>query len=245
MSGHSHAKTIAHAKNITDQRRGQVFSKMARLIAIAVKEGGVNAETNYKLKVAIERARSVNMPTDNIDRAIKQASGGEEGKNLNEFSFDAYGPGGIALVIEGITDNRNRVLGELKQLLAQHNGKLAQEGSVRWMFEKKGVIIVSLGEQPEGQRDKEALEMKTIEAGAQDLSWQPDESLEIYSLPEKTQSVKISLEKNGVVVSSAAIDWVAKEEIPVSEKDKETAENLFTALDESNDVQDVYSNLKN
>jgi len=244
MSGHSHAKTIAHQKNITDQKRGQVFSKMARLIAIAVKEGGVNLDTNYKLKVAMERARSVNMPTENIERAIKQASGGEEGKSLNEFSFDAYGPGGIALVIEGITDNRNRILGELKQLLTQHNGKLAQEGSVRWMFEKKGVIIISLGEQPEDQKNKETLEMKAIEAGAQDLSWQPDESLEIYSSAEQMQSVKVALEKNGVIVSSAAIDWVAKEEVSVSEKDKETAENLFTALDESNDVQDVYSNLK-
>ncbi len=244
MSGHSHAKTIAHAKNITDQKRGQMFSKMARLITIAIKDGGPNLESNSKLKVAIERAKSFNMPNDNIERAIKQATGGAEGKTLTEFSFDAYGPGGIAIIIEGITDNRNRVLSDLKQILSQHGGKLAQEGSVRWMFEKKGVILVVLDEQPENWKQKEALELKVMEANAEDFSWQ-ENMMEIVTASQDLQSVKSFLEKEGIAIKSASVDWTEKEEVPVSDQDKDLAEKLFNALDENNDVQDFSSNIKN
>lgn len=244
MSGHSHAKTIAHAKNITDQKRGQVFSKMVRLITIAVKEGGANPENNSKLKVAIERAKSFNTPNDNIERAIKQASGGAEGKELNEFIFDAYGPAGIAMIIEGITDNKNRALGEIKQILSQYGGKLAQEGSVRWMFQRMGTITVLPEEQSEHWQNKESLELKAIEAGAQDFAWQ-DKSLELYLPVDILQSTKTSLEKDGLKINSATADWLAKEEIEISPDDKEKAEKLFLALDENNDVQDIYSNLKN
>lgn len=238
MSGHSHAKTIAHQKAATDQKRGQIFSKMARLITIAVKEGGANVETNYKLKTAIERARTVNMPNDNIERAIKQAEGSQEGKVLSEFSFEAYGPAGIALIIDGITDNKNRVLGAVKQILSQYGGKMVQEGAVRWMFERKGVIVVGAGNQA-----KEDLELAAIEAGALDLNWQ-DSLLEVSVAPETLQSVKDALTKQGSAVESATLDWVAKEELPVAENDKSQAEKLFAALDENDDVQDVYSNLK-
>jgi YebC/PmpR family DNA-binding regulatory protein len=238
MSGHSHAKTIAHQKAATDQKRGQIFSKTARLIAVAVKEGGTNSETNSTLKAALERAKLVNMPNDNIDRAIKQAVGGQEGKTLTEFSFEAYGPGGIALLIDGITDNKNRTLGEIKQILSQHNGKLVQEGAVRWMFERKGVIVIN----PENQ-DKEKLELTAIEAGAQDMTWQ-ENLLEIYVPTENLQTAKETLVNQGLKVESATLDWVAKEEIPLSIPDRTQAENLFLALDENDDVQDVYSNLK-
>ena len=245
MSGHSHAKTIKHAKGITDQKRGQVFSKMARLIAIAVRDGGPNIETNYRLKIAFERAKNFNMPNDNIERAIKSASGGLEGKNLNEFIFEAYGPGGIALLIEGITDNKNRVLLEIKQILSQRDGKLAQEGSVRWMFERKGVIVILLDSQPEQWKNKEALELKTIEAGAQNFIWRPGNLLEVHLPIDSIQSVKEDFEKEGIKIESSSTDWVAKDEIPVEEaSDRKQVEKLFSDLDENNDVQDVYSNLK-
>lgn len=243
MSGHSHAKTIAHQKAITDQKRGNTFSKMARLIAIAVREGGANIETSSKLKAAIERAKSFNMPNDNIERAIKQALGGQEGKNLNEFIFDAYGPGGIAVLIEGITDNKNRTLGEVKLIVSQHGGKLAQEGSVRWMFERKGVIIINPPDQTSELQNKEALELAAIEAGAQDLVWK-EETLEIYTVADNLQTTKDALEKQGLKIDSATIDWLAKEEVPMDEAVKTQAEKLFESLNESNDVQDVYSNLK-
>lgn len=244
MSGHSHAKTIKHQKNITDQKRGQIFSKMVRLITIAVREAGPNLETNSKLKTAIERAKSLNVPNDNIERAIKQATGGLEGKDLNEFIFEAYGPGGIAIIVEGITDNKNRVLGEVKQILSQYGGKLAQEGSVKWMFGRKGVVSLLLETQAENWSNKETLELKAIEAGAQDLVWREEDLLEIIIPADNLQSTKEALEKEGIKINSASIDWVAKDEIPANEADEKQADRLFESLDENNDVQDVYSNLK-
>lgn len=238
MSGHSHAKTIAHQKAATDQKRGRIFSKMARLIAVAVKDGGANLETNSKLKTALERARSVNMPNDNIDRAIKQALGGQEGKTLSEFSFEAYGPGGITLIIDGITDNKNRALGEIKQILSQHNGKLVQEGAVRWMFDRKGVIVVN----PDGQ-DREKLELIAIEAGAQDLAWQ-ENFLEVYTAAENLQTTKETLASQGLRIESATLDWTAKTDVPLQPAEKAQAEKLLSSLDENEDVQDVYSSLK-
>jgi len=170
MSGHSHAKTIKHQKNLTDQKRGQIFSKMARVISIAAKEGGPNPETNTKLKVAIEQAKGFNLPKENIERAIRQATGGGgEEANLEEVIFEAYGPGGIAVIIEGITDNKNRTLGEIKQILSQHGAKLVGEGGVRWMFERKTTEtgspewVPKQGEIEVASQDKEACE-KLFEA---------------------------------------------------------------------------------
>ncbi|PJA84290.1 MAG: YebC/PmpR family DNA-binding transcriptional regulator [Candidatus Nealsonbacteria bacterium CG_4_9_14_3_um_filter_37_13] len=137
MSGHSHARTIKHQKELTDKKRGQIFSKLARLISVAVKEGGPNPEINSKLRLAIEMARSTNMPRGNIDRAIKRGAGEIAAEKLEEVLFEAYGPGGIAIIIEGITDNKNRALGEIKQALNQNGGKLVSEGAVKWMFERK------------------------------------------------------------------------------------------------------------
>lgn len=138
MSGHSHAKTIKRVKEASDKKRGQIFSKMARLISVAVKESGSNPGTNPKLRIAMETARSVNMPKDNIDRAIKRGAGEDVlAENLEEVTFEAYGPGGVAIIVEGITDNKNRTLGEIKQVLSQHGAKMIGEGGLRWMFERK------------------------------------------------------------------------------------------------------------
>jgi len=245
MSGHSHAKTIKHQKNITDQKRGQMFSKMARVISVAVKEGGPNPETNTKLRAAVEEAKKINMPKENVERAIKQATGGAEGTNLEEVVFEAYGPEGTAVIIEGITDNKNRTLGEIKQTLSQNSGKLAGEGSVRWMFERKGCITIS-SQFPISDsqiKNKEELEMAAIEAGAEDIYWH-EELLDVYTKIGDLEKVKKNLEEKGIAVESASLDWVAKEQIELNEKQKESCQKLFEALDELDGVQEIYSNLK-
>jgi len=243
MSGHSHAKTIKREKNITEQKRGQMFSKIARVISVAVKEGGANPETNSKLRLAIETAHSYNMPNENIERAIKRASGEIPGEKLEEVLFEAYGPGGIAIIIEGITDNKNRTLGEIKQILNQNNGKLVGEGSVKWMFERKGCIVVDLKIQNEDFQDKEKLEMAAIEAGAEDF-YLHDNLLDIYAKIEELEEVKKKLEEKGIKIESASLDWVPKEEVSFDEKTKEICQKLFDALDENEAVQEIYSNLK-
>jgi len=240
MSGHSHAKTIKHQKNITDQKRGQAFSKMARLISVAVKEGGTNPETNYRLRMAMEAARSFNMPKENIERAIKRGGGETGEEKLEEIVFEAYGPGGIAIIIEGITDNKNRALGEIKQTLNQHNGKLIGEGGVKWMFERKGAITINSEIQ---SLSKEELELIAIEAGAKDICWH-DESLDVYTDPGELELVKRTLESKEIKIDACSLDWVPKEEVQTDEKIKENCQKLFEALDELESVQEIYSNAK-
>jgi len=244
MSGHSHSKKIKREKAITDQKRGQMFSKIARMISVAIKEGGSNPGTNQKLNVAMETAKKWNLPKENIERAIKKGSGEESaGEKLEEVSFEAFGPGGVAIIIEGITDNKNRALGEIKQILNQNNGKLVGEGAVRWLFEKKGVISVDLNSQSSDFKNKEGIEMAAIDSGAQDFRWH-DDDLEIYTKPEDLEKVRKVLEGKGVKIEGGSLDWVAKEEISADEKTKELCQKLFEALDENETVQEIYSNLK-
>jgi len=243
MSGHSHSKKIKREKAITDQKRGQMFSKMARVIWLAVKEGGINPETNSKLKIAIEKAKGFNLPRENIERAIKQATGGGQEANLEEVLYEAYGPGGIAIIVEGITDNKNRTLGEIKQILSQNNGKLVGEGAVRWLFEKRGVITVIVDSQPSSIKSREELELAVIEAGAEDIRWYGDD-LEVYTMPGNLEKIKKTLEEKLVKIDSFSLDWVAKETVDSDEKQKEACQKLFEALDENEAVQEIYSNLK-
>jgi len=243
MSGHSHAKTVKSKKEAGAKQRSQAFSKMNRLITVAVRAGGPNPEINSKLRMAIESARSFNMPNDNIERAIKKASGeGEEGK-LEEFIFEAYGPGNIALLIEGITDKKNRALGEIKKILSQHNGKLVREGVIKWMFERKGHIDVNLEAQNEELKDKEKLELMIIEAEAEDIVWK-DNSLDVYTGMESLEKVKKNLEEKGIKIESSGLEWKPKEETELNEKQKAASQRLFEALDENDNVQDIFSNLK-
>lgn len=238
MSGHSHAKTVAATKNANDAKRGKIFSKLGRVITIAAKEGGGDPITNQKLKSALEQAKRFNVPKENIERAIKKGTGELAGETLEEVSFEGFGPGGIALIIEGITDNKNRTLGEIKGILSQYDGKMAGEGAVRWMFERKGVIAINAAGKP-----KEELEMLAIESGADDVKLQPD-LCEIITRPEDLESVKKSLEEKGVSIESVSIGWVPKEETALDEKGEEKAQKLFEALGDNDAIQDVYSNLK-
>jgi YebC/PmpR family DNA-binding regulatory protein len=241
MSGHSHWATIKHQKGAADIKRGQTFSKMARLISIAVKEGGIDPDKNPKLRLAIEKAKSLNMPKDNVDRSIKKGSGElAEGIQLEETSFEAFGPSGIAVIIETITDNKNRTLSEIKKIFNLTNSKLAGEGSVKWLFNRKGVLIANAGQTA---KTKEELELMAIEAGAEDMSWR-DDSLEIFTKIEDLEKIKETLAEKGLIIESASLDWVAKELVELPEKEKAACEKFFELLDESDSVQDIYSNLK-
>ncbi|MBI2450310.1 MAG: YebC/PmpR family DNA-binding transcriptional regulator [Candidatus Nealsonbacteria bacterium] len=241
MSGHSHAKTIKHQKGIADAKRSAAFSKMAKELEIAAKGGG-DPVFNSKLRMAIERAKGVNMPTDNIERAIKRGTGELEGAKLEEVSFEAYGPGNVAIIIDGITDNKNRTLGEIKQILNQNNGKLVGEGAIRWMFERKGVIIIDLKSQTPSIKSDD-LELMVIEGGADDIYWH-DDMLDVYTKPEDLEKVRKNLETKEIKTESVSLDWVPKENIKVDDAAKESCQKLFEALDESDSVQEIYSNLE-
>ncbi len=238
MSGHSHFKTVAATKNANDAKKGKIFSKMARVITIAVKEKGPDVSSNIQLKAAIEKAKEFNMPKENIERAIKKGTGELAGENLEEVSFEGFGPGGLAIIMDGITDNKNRTLGDVKGILSLYGGKMAGEGAVRWMFERKGFITILCEE-----KNKDEWELLAIEAGADDVRHQ-NGMLYIYTKPEDLETTKKALEEKGLKVESSSLDWVAKEEIMISEKEKEAAQKLFEALDENDAIQNIYSNLK-
>ena len=241
MSGHSHFKTVAATKNANDAKKGKIFSKMGRVITIAVKEKGPDISSNIQLKAAIEKAKEFNMPKENIERAIKKGTGELAGENLEEIFFEGFGPAGITIIIEVITDNKNRTLGEIKGILSQYGGKMAGEGAVKWMFERKGIISINSEGKP-----KEELELLIIEVGAEDFYWN-DNILNIYTKLEKLENIKNLLEENpptgGLKIESSALEWIAKEEITINEKEKERVQKLFEALDENDAVQNIYSNL--
>jgi len=236
MSGHSHWKTIKFKKGAADAKKGQAFSKIARELTLAAKEGGGDITFNTKLRMAVEKARSFNMPADNIERSIKKGTGELEGGMLETVLFEGYGPGGVAIMVEGITDNKNRTFNEIRQILNQNGGKLVGEGGVQWMFDRKGEITVS-------SVNKEEAELAAIEAGADDVVLSND-LLDVYTKPEEIEKVKKALEEKGLKIENAAIVWVAKENIAISEADKKACERLFEALDGSDDVQEIYSNFK-
>ena len=238
MSGHSHFKTIKAQKELADAKKGKIFSKMGRLITIAVKEAGGDPITNAKLRLAIDQAKKVNMPKENIERSIKKGTGELAGEKLEEVAFEGFGPGGIAIIVEGVTDNKNRTLGEIKGILNQNNGKLAGEGAVKWLFDKKGAIIINCEAEA-----KDELELLAIEIGAEDVFWQ-DNLLIVYTKPKDLEKVKKEFEEKQINIESASLEWVAKDEVEVSDKEKEASQKLFEALDENDNVNDIYSNLK-
>lgn len=241
MSGHSHWATIKRKKGLADLQRGKVFSKMARNITVAARKGG-DPEMNPALRLAIEKAKEIAMPKENIERAIKRGTGELKGKELEKFIFEAIGPAGVAIIIEGITDNKNRALNEVKQALRENKGKLVQAGTVSYLFERKGMITVQMRDE-QLPMTKEDLELKAIEAGAEDLRWQK-EYFKVITKIADLERVKDNLEKEGIKIESASLDWVEKKSLEVSEKTREDCEKLFEALDELDDVQEIYSNLK-
>src|SRR3990167_672519 len=200
MSGHSHFKTVAATKNANDAKRGKIFSKIGRVITIAAKEKGPDISSNIQLKAAIEKAKEFNMPKENIERAIKRGTGELAGENLEEVSYEGFGPGGIALIIEGITDNTNRTLSEVKVILNQNNGKMAGEGGVKGMFERKGDIVINNGQK---SINKEEFELAAIDMGADDIQW-GDGEIYVYTKPEDLDNVKKTLEEKEFKIESAS-----------------------------------------
>lgn len=239
MAGHSHARKVRKLKEADAKKRGQIFSKMARLIEVAVRQGGPNPETNSKLKMAIEMAKSYNVPSENIERAIKRSMGEREVEKLEEVSFEVLGPGGVAVIIEGITDNKNRTLNEIRQVVNQFGGKLIEEGGVKWMFERKGCITIDLNSQT--NLNREELELKAIDAGAEDLYWQ-DNLLNVYTQVKDLEKVKKALLEMGIKIESATLDWVPKERVEV--ENQEQLMKFFEGLDDLDSVQEIYSNAK-
>jgi len=241
MSGHSKWANIKTRKEAMDKKRGQVFSKLAKLIEIAARKGG-DPETNPSLRLIVEKARSFNMPNENILRAIKKGTGEtKEGARLEEGTYEAYGPGGSQLIIEIITDNKNRTLADIRHILVQNNARLAESGSVKWNFSQMGVIFIDQQKLP--AQSKEEVELKLIDLGVEDIRWR-DGGVEIYVAPEKLEELKEKIKNLGIEIEEAELEWVPKNEVEINDPQiKQQIKGLFDALDENDDVKDVFSNI--
>ncbi len=234
MSGHSKWHNIKIKKSKTDQQRGKVFSKLAREIIIAAKAGGGDPASNMRLRAAIDRAREASMPNDNIQRAILRGTGGGEGVSFEEVTYEGMAPGGVAVLVQVLTDNRNRAASEIRNIFTKAEGTLG--ASVGWLFEKKGVITL-----PKAAASEEEILTKAIDAGAEDMKVTSDE-YEITVAPEEFARVKHALEAAGYAPGSAEITLVPKSTVPVAGKDAQRVLRLLEALEDHDDVQHVYAN---
>lgn len=240
MSKHSKWSKIKNQKAVTDVRKGKIFTKMGRVIAVAARHGGGDPATNLQLRLAIDKARAANVPKDTIDRAIQKAIGEGETAALEEALYEGFGPGGVAVLIECLADNKNRAMGDVKKVFTEHGGTIGGSGSVAWMFRRCGVVRTSALPKDTIQRD--AIELALIEAGAEDVD-ASDDGVEILTGIENLQNIKAIAEKNGLTIHDAGIEWIAKETVPLDPTKEESASAFFDALEELDDVQNVYNNL--
>lgn len=240
MSGHSKWSTIKRKKGALDAKRGQIFTKMAKLIMVAARQGGGDAEMNIKLRLAVDKAKQANMPSQSIERAIKKGIGGlQEGATLDELTYEAYGPGGAALIIEAVSDNKNRTTAEIKHILSENDGRLGETGSVKWMFENYGVVRINNIK----ENEREDIELTAIEAGADDIRADRG-SLVIYTDINDLAAIKKKLGENKTKFDSAELELIAKNSVKIeNEKDLSKLEKLMEVLDEHEDVNEIYSNL--
>lgn len=236
MSGHSKWATIKRHKAKIDAARSGVISKALRDITLAARHGGGNPDGNLRLKIAIERARSSNVSVDSINRAIKRGTGEGEGGPIEELTYECYGPGGTALLVEAATDNRNRTAGEVRYILSKHGGKLAEMGAVAWMFDQRGLITVD----KEGLSEDDALAM-AIDAGAEDMETE-DDVYEIYTAPSDVFEVSQRLERSGAKIQNAELTQVPKTSVSLEGDDAGKMLRLMEALEEHDDVSKVHSN---
>lgn len=238
MSGHSHWAGIKQRKGANDAKKANVFTKYGRLVSIAAKQGGGNPDHNFSLRLAIDQARSVNMPKDTIERAIKKGTGElKDGAEIEEVIYEGYGPGNVAMLVKTATDNRNRTYSEIRNIFTKAGGKLGNEGSVKFMFRLVGNIDISVAGQ-----DPYDVEMKAIEAGAEDTIYSGDTVI-VYTKPEEFQKVKENLEKEGLQAENASLVWAPIQKISIDEDAKLDYEKLLEKLDEHDDVQEIYDNL--
>ncbi|MCW8813536.1 MAG: YebC/PmpR family DNA-binding transcriptional regulator [Ignavibacteriaceae bacterium] len=236
MSGHSKWATIRRKKGALDAKRGKLFTKLIKELTIAAREGGGDLAGNPRLRLAVDNAKAANMPADNIERAIKKATGELEGTTISELTYEGYGPGGIALLVEVATDNKNRTVAEVRHLFSKHGGNMGESGSVAWMFEKKGVI--SLPKQNKSEDD--ILEI-VLNAGAEDLHTE-DEFFEIQTDVESFEPVRKALLDNNLSLDNASLQWIAKNTINIAGENAEKMMKLIESLEDCDDVQNVYSN---
>jgi len=236
MSGHSKWSSIKHQKGVTDARRGQLFTKLTREIIVAVREGGANPETNYRLRLAIQKARDSNMPQDNIQRSIKKASGQAEGASLIEMIMEGYGPNGVAILVQALSDNRNRTLQDVRHIFSRHGGNLGESGSVTWLFEPIGLITVDTN-----NMDAEEMALEAIDSGAEDVKIENGYT-EIHTKPAELEKVRLALEQKNLPITSTELTMKAKTLVKLEEKDALQTLKLLDKLEELDDVQHVVSN---
>ena len=237
MSGHSKWSTIKRQKGANDAKRGALFTKVAREISVAARQGGGDPDANYRLRLAMEKARSVNMPADNIKRTIEKATGGGEAEQFEEIVYEGYGPGGVAVLVEAATDNRNRTAAEVRSIFTKAGGQLAGSGAVAWQFEPRGLIAVA-----RNGADPDEVALAAIDAGADDVDTEDSETIEIYTAPGDLEKVRVALDAAGVAVDSAENTMIAKQTVELDSAKARQALRLVELLEDLEDVQRVTAN---
>ncbi len=238
MSGHSKWANIKNKKAKTDAAKGKVFTKIGRELAVAVKSGGPDPSVNSKLADVIAKAKANNMPNDTISRSIKKAAGEGDGVNYDELTYEGYGPAGVAVIVEILTDNRNRTASEIRHIFDKAGGSMGATGCVSWMFDKKGVIVI----ENDGSTDEETLMMSALDAGAEDFM-PNDDTFEIYTAPDDFSAVRKALEDAGYTFLDAQLDMIPQNTVPVNQED--VLKKIYWMLDQfddNDDVQNVYHN---
>jgi len=236
MSGHSKWATIKRKKGAADAKRGKMFTKLIKEITIAAREGGGDPGGNPRLRLAVDNAKAANMPADNIDRAIKKATGELEGVTYHELTYEGYGPGGIAMIVEVATDNKNRTVADVRHSFSKYGGSMGETGSVAWMFERKGIITL-----PTQNKTEDDLMNIILEAGAEDLQTE-DDYFSIQTDLESFEPVRKALVAANLELENASLQWIAKNTISVKGEDAEKVMTLIEAIEDNDDVQNVYSN---
>lgn len=238
MAGHSKWAQIKHKKAHADVKRGKIFSKIVKEIAVAARLGGGDSSANPRLRLAIEKAKEVNMPQDNISRAIMKGTGELPGASYEEVSYEGYGPGGVALLIEALTDNRNRTVSEIRHVMSKHGGSMGESGCVAWIFDKLGYILIDKREVGE-----EDLMSVVLDAGAIDMKNDPgEENYEIITQPEKLNEVKAAIEAANIPLALAEVTMLPKNYVELDAKTAEQMTRLMETLEDHDDVQNVYAN---
>ncbi len=239
MAGHSKWANIKRKKQAMDAKRGKLFTKLAREIQIAARQGGPDPETNLRLRLALEKARAANMPKENIERAIRKGAGLESGgEALEEITYEGYAPHGIALMIQVTTDNRKRAVAEIRHVLSKHGGSMGESGSVAWQFEQKGYMVI-----PTQGRDEEELFMAALEAGADDVEI-TDDVMEVYTAREDFAQVRQTLEDMGLTPEESELAWVPKNRVTLAPEEALKVMKVIEMLEDLDDVAKVYSNLE-
>jgi YebC/PmpR family DNA-binding regulatory protein len=237
MSGHNKWSKIKRQKGIEDAKRGQIYTKLTREIIMAAREGGGDSETNFKLRLAIQKARDSSMPKDNIERAIERGSGGAEGAVLEELTLEGYGPSGTAILAQTLSDNRNRTVQEIRNAFTKQGGTMGSAGCVAWLFDSRGIISIDAN-----GVDADEITLQAIDAGAEDVKVM-DDIIEIYTKPTELEMVKKGLEKNKIAASNAELSMIPKNMLEVEDKAAIQTLKLLDKLEDLDDVQKVYSNV--